>query len=194
MEIKDVKPNQGNIEVTATVVEKEEPRSFSKFGKSGKVCNAKIKDKSGEIKLTLWNEDVEKINVGDKIKIENGWCSEYKSERQLSTGKFGKIEVMEVGTTIKEIAKEDKAPAKSARPSDSAKSFSSASSSSVKRSSKSSSAGKDKGKKEVFTNDPTLLQQKGSDLGDLEDEEEGSEDGEGGSEDDLIEDEEEFVE
>ncbi len=95
MEVKDVQANQGNLDLVFTVVEKEEPRTFEKFGKQGQVCNAKVKDETGEIKLTLWNEDVEKINVGDKVHLENGWCSEFRGERQLSTGKFGKIEVVE---------------------------------------------------------------------------------------------------
>ncbi len=95
MEIKDVKPNQGNVDLVAEVVELEEPRSFEKFGKVGKVCNAKLKDVTGEIKLTLWNDDIERVKLGDKVHLENGWCSEYKGERQLSPGKFGKIEVVE---------------------------------------------------------------------------------------------------
>lgn len=95
MEIKDCQPNQGKIEVVAEVVHKEEPRTFSKFGKKGKVCSVRIQDASGEILLTLWNEDIEKVNVGDTLKLDNCWCSEFKGEKQLSTGKFGKIEVMQ---------------------------------------------------------------------------------------------------
>jgi len=95
MEIKEIQANQGKIDIVAKVVEKEEPRTFEKFGKKGSVCNAKLKDDSGEIKLTLWNEDVEKVSLGDKIHIKNGWCSEYQGERQLSSGKFGEIEIVE---------------------------------------------------------------------------------------------------
>ena len=98
MEIKDIKPNQGNIDVTADLVSKEEPRSFEKFGKVGKVCNAQLKDGSGEIKLTLWNDEVDAVKVGDKVQLQGGWCSEYKGERQLTAGKYGKMEV--VGTAI----------------------------------------------------------------------------------------------
>ena len=94
MEVKDVQANQGNIDLVVEVVSKEEPRTFEKFGKEGRVCNAKVKDETGELKLTLWNEDVDKVNVGDKIHLENGWCSEYRDEKQLSSGKFGKIEVV----------------------------------------------------------------------------------------------------
>jgi replication factor A1 len=95
MEIKDVKANQGNIDIVAVVLSKEEPREFEKFGKTGKVCNAILKDDSGEIKLTLWNDDIDSVNEGDKIHLQNGWCSEYRDERQLSAGKFGKIEIVE---------------------------------------------------------------------------------------------------
>ena len=94
MEIKDVQPNKGNIDVVVEVVQKESPRTFEKFGKKGKVCNAKVKDNSGEIVLTLWNDDADKVNVGDKLHLQNGWCAEYKGEKQLSAGKFGKIEVV----------------------------------------------------------------------------------------------------
>jgi replication factor A1 len=97
MEIKDIQANQGNIDVVVEITTKDEPRTFEKFGKQGRVCNAKAKDESGEITLTLWNDDVDVVNVGDKIHLQNGWCSEYKGERQLSSGKFGKIEVVGKG-------------------------------------------------------------------------------------------------
>ena len=99
MEIKDLKPNTGDVDIVAKVINKEEPRTFEKFGKSGQVCNAKLKDGSGEIKLTLWNEDIEKINVGDKVHLENGWCSEFKGDIQISTGRRGKITVVEQSKT-----------------------------------------------------------------------------------------------
>jgi replication factor A1 len=98
MEIKDLKPNSGNVDLVLEVVDKEEPRSFEKFGKEGRVCNVKAKDGSGEVKMTLWNEDVDKVNAGDKIHLQNGWCSEFKGEVQISSGKFGKIEVVGQGS------------------------------------------------------------------------------------------------
>ena len=97
MEIKDVQPNQGNIDLVLVIKDKGEARSFEKFGKTGRVCSATVKDDSGELKLTLWNDDVDKVNVGDKIHLKNGWCSEYQGERQLSTGKFGELEVLDKG-------------------------------------------------------------------------------------------------
>ncbi len=94
MEIKDIKANQGKIDIVADVVSKDQPRTFEKFGKAGRVCNVKLRDKSGDVVLTLWNDDVDSVKVGDKIQIQNGWCSEYKGERQLSAGKFGKVVIV----------------------------------------------------------------------------------------------------
>jgi len=94
MEVKDLQAKQGKVDITVEIVSKEEPKEFSKFGMSGKLCNCQAKDSSGEIKLTLWNDQVDQINQGDKVNITNGYVSEYKGELQLSTGKFGQIEVV----------------------------------------------------------------------------------------------------
>ena len=94
MEIKNLKANSGNVDIVAKVASKEQPRAFEKFGKTGKVCNAKIKDDSGEISLTLWNDEIDKVKVGSKIRISNGYVGEWQGERQLSAGKFGKIEII----------------------------------------------------------------------------------------------------
>ena len=95
MPIKDLKPRQGNVEVEAVIVDKGEIREFNKFGKAGRVCNAKIKDSTGTIALTLWNEQIEQVHLGDKIKITNGYVNEWQGEMQLTTGKFGKLEILE---------------------------------------------------------------------------------------------------
>jgi replication factor A1 len=94
MEVKDLKPKTGKVEITLEITEKDEPKEFTKFGSVGRVCNAKGKDSTGEISVTLWNEQVDMVNVGDLIKITNGYVSEYQGEMQLSTGKFGQLEVV----------------------------------------------------------------------------------------------------
>ena len=94
MEIKDLQIRQGNVEVVATIKDIEEPREFEKFGKPGRVANATIEDGSGSIKLTLWNDQIDKVKVGDKIHITNGYVNEWQGESQLTTGKFGQLEVV----------------------------------------------------------------------------------------------------
>src|SRR3989338_11139127 len=94
MAIKDLQARQGKVDITVDVMEKSEARTFNKFGNSGRVANAKVRDESGEITLSLWNDDIDKVSVGDKVHITNGWVSEYQGELQLSTGKFGSLEIV----------------------------------------------------------------------------------------------------
>lgn len=97
MAIKDLKAREGKVDIVVEVTEKQESREFQKFGSPGKVCNAKIKDDTGEITLTLWNEDIEKVKVGDKVHIKNGYVGEWQGELQLSTGRYGELEIVGAG-------------------------------------------------------------------------------------------------
>ena len=94
MQISELKIRQGKVELEAEVTQKGEVRTFDKFGKQGRVCNATIKDASGEIKLTLWNDEIDKVNVGDKVKITNGYVNEFQGEKQLTAGRFGKLDIL----------------------------------------------------------------------------------------------------
>ena len=92
MEIKDLQPRQGNVEIVATIKSIEEPREFEKFGNPGKVANATIEDESGSMKLTLWNDQIDQVKVGDKIHITNGYVNEWfgqdMSGNKLPTGTY----------------------------------------------------------------------------------------------------------
>src|SRR3989344_3017164 len=98
MNISELKSRQGNVDVEVVVKSKEEPRSFNKYGRELRVCNVIVSDDSGEIKMSLWNDDVDKVKVGDKVKLTNGYVSEFNGEKQLTSGKFGKIEVVSSGS------------------------------------------------------------------------------------------------
>ena len=91
LNVKELKSKSAVPEITLEIVSKGEPREFASERGSGKVCNCAAKDETGEISLTLWNEQIDEFGEGDKVKIENGWVSEYKGNVQLSAGKFGKI-------------------------------------------------------------------------------------------------------
>jgi replication factor A1 len=94
MKINELQPRQGKVDIEVEVVEKGEVREFQKFGNPGRVCNAIVKDDTGQIKLTLWNDEIDKVDVGDKVNITNGYVSEFQGEKQLSAGRFGKMEVI----------------------------------------------------------------------------------------------------
>jgi replication factor A1 len=93
MNISELQPNANFDSISGEIVSVEDPREFTNFRGAGKVASAVLKDKSGQVKLTLWNEQIDQIQAGSKVTIENGWVKEYRGELQVSTGKFGKITV-----------------------------------------------------------------------------------------------------
>ena len=93
--IKELQDGMKRVSVEAQVVEKGDVREVkSRFkDETYRIVDAVLADESGSVKLTLWNEQIEMVNVGDKIKIDNGYVTSFKGEIQLNVGKFGKLSV-----------------------------------------------------------------------------------------------------
>jgi replication factor A1 len=94
MNISELSVGTGNVNLEADVVSLEDVREINKYGRKLRVCNVKIKDESGEITLVLWNDEIDKVKAGSKIKIENGYVNEWQGNSQLTLGKFGKMTVL----------------------------------------------------------------------------------------------------
>jgi len=84
-----------DINIEGTVERKGETRTVNKKdGGTIDVCDAYIVDEAGEIKLTLWGDDISTIENGSKIKITNGYTNTFKGEVSVTKGKFGQLEVI----------------------------------------------------------------------------------------------------
>jgi len=95
LQINDLKVGQKSVNIEVEVSSVGEVREFQKYGRQGRVATAIVKDESGEINMTLWNEDIDKVKEGSKIKIENGYVNEFQGDSQLTAGKYGKLTVLE---------------------------------------------------------------------------------------------------
>lgn len=93
MKISELKSGQGNVDIEVIVKSVEEPKTINKYGKELRLANAIVTDGESEVKLTLWNDEVDKVKVGQAIIITKGYVNEFNGEKQLTAGKFGKIEV-----------------------------------------------------------------------------------------------------
>ena len=92
---KDVWFMDSGINVVGKVERKDIPRTVdTKYGASKKVCGAFLKDETGEVRLTLWDSDVERIQNGYTIKIRNGYARPFRGEKYLSSGFFGSIDII----------------------------------------------------------------------------------------------------
>ncbi len=99
MKINELKVGASNVTLEATVSQKDDPREVvTKYGKRLSVANIVLKDDTGTIPMSLWEKDIDTVSVGDKVEVTNGYVSEFRGAPQLSTGKFGKITVVEKGS------------------------------------------------------------------------------------------------
>ncbi len=95
MKVSELKPRTAIPEIVLEIVSKGEVREWANDNGSGKVCSCAGKDEDGkEVTVSLWNEQTTQVEEGDKIRITNGWCSEFRGQLQVSTGKQGEIEVL----------------------------------------------------------------------------------------------------
>ena len=87
---------RGGINIEGTVERKGETRTVNmKAGGTIQVCDAFLVDETGgEIKLTLWGDEVSQVKDGAKVKIENGYTTQFKGEVSLTKGKYGKLEII----------------------------------------------------------------------------------------------------
>jgi len=90
MKISDINPNLKAVELEAQITDISPIKEFSKFGKAGRLAIATLKDDSGTIPLALWDEQIDKVKIGDKI-IFRGFVKEWRGELQLQTGRSGEI-------------------------------------------------------------------------------------------------------
>ena len=84
----------GNVTVEGTIAEKSDARmvrSRRRYGETLSVADAGFEDESGRLVLTLWNEQIKIVHVGDKLRVENGYVGSYRGIKQLSVGKAGRI-------------------------------------------------------------------------------------------------------
>ena len=65
----------------------------TKFGLA-RICGAYIRDETGTIQLTLWNNDIERVKDGYTIKIEDGYVSAWYGVRSLTTKRSSPLRII----------------------------------------------------------------------------------------------------
>ncbi|XRO76903.1 single-strand DNA-binding protein Rpa [Methanocaldococcus sp. 10A] len=95
--IKDIEEGQINVEITGVVTDVSDVKTFTrKDGSEGKYRRIIIADKSGSIRMTLWDElaDMD-IKVGDILKIKRARARKWNNRMELSSTSETKIEKLE---------------------------------------------------------------------------------------------------
>ncbi len=91
-EIGDLRVGMVGINLSAEVLEVDEPNTvFTRFGNQWVVANALIGDKTGQVQLSLWGNQIGSVCVGDTVQIINAHMLVFKGKRQLRVGKTGTL-------------------------------------------------------------------------------------------------------
>lgn len=94
MKIKDISRGMNNISLTAKVVDKSETRNVkTKYGLR-RVASVTLEDETGRIKLTLWEDKIDIVNIGDTVQVKGAFVTEFRGSLQLNIPRTGALIVL----------------------------------------------------------------------------------------------------
>jgi len=107
--IRDLRFGMKRIDIKARVL--DVPKAtvvHTRYGEYARVTNALIADKTGTIKLCLWNERVNAVIVDSVVQIKNAKVTKFRGENQLTLGRNAGLSMVESAgfPSSKEIERE----------------------------------------------------------------------------------------
>ncbi len=83
------------ISVEGKIADISKPRRVRTCYGPRSVADATLEDKTGTIKLSLWEETIDSVNIGDMVKISGAYVTEFRNQLQLNIPRCGKLEIIE---------------------------------------------------------------------------------------------------
>src|SRR5438093_13049791 len=88
--VKDLTPETKQTNVLIKVVSKGERRTIdSKFGGSRQLAEATVGDETGTILLSLWENQIDQVQPGQVVLVDNGYVSLVRGHMRRNVGKYG---------------------------------------------------------------------------------------------------------
>ena len=94
--IEKLSPNSREINTIVKVVSKSEIRNVSgRDYTQRRVLDALVGDETGCVYMTLWDDNIEKVNVENTLSITNGYVNLFRGNMRLNIGKYGSFKLLE---------------------------------------------------------------------------------------------------
>ncbi len=96
MKLAQLEEGMNNVDLEVVVKQAFQPKRFEKGEKKGRLCNLLVADDSGEMRLTVWHNDVqkledEKIERGSPLLLKNCYVTAFNDKKQLNLGYNGQL-------------------------------------------------------------------------------------------------------
>jgi len=91
LNVLDLKPGMSNVNISVKVLNTSESKQVvTSAGVEHEILELEVGDKSGSIKLVLWDEKIiPGLKKGDTIRIENGFVTSFKGVWRINVGRYG---------------------------------------------------------------------------------------------------------
>jgi len=93
LNVHDLKPGMSHVNISLKVLNISESKQLvTSAGVDHEILELEAGDKSGSIKLVLWDEKIiPYLKKGDTVKIENGFVTSFKGAWRINVGRYGAI-------------------------------------------------------------------------------------------------------
>ncbi|NIR87023.1 hypothetical protein GWO13_05390 [Candidatus Bathyarchaeota archaeon] len=96
VKVESLTPDSREVNTVVKVVSKSEVRNVTGRDYSmHRVADALVGDETGCLFLTLWDDNIDKVEEGAALRITNGYVNLFRGNMRLNIGRYGSFEVLE---------------------------------------------------------------------------------------------------
>ena len=82
-----------HVNITVKILNASESKQVvTSAGVDHEIFELEVADKSGSVKLVLWDDKIIPLKAGDYVKIENGFVTSFKGAWRINVGRYGWVE------------------------------------------------------------------------------------------------------
>jgi replication factor A1 len=96
MKIGELRDGMRGIDLEGKITEISDVRDVRlRSGRPARVADCTLEDETGTVTLSLWNEDIDRVSEGSRVKVSNGYTNTFRGVLQLNVGRYGNLELLE---------------------------------------------------------------------------------------------------
>jgi replication factor A1 len=96
IKIEKLTPDSREVNLIAKVTSKSQVRNVGGMDYNPhRVADALVGDETGCAYLSLWDDNIDKINEGATIRITNGYVNLFRGNIRLNIGRYGSLELLD---------------------------------------------------------------------------------------------------